>query len=180
MPAYLYVLLPLAGFLVTVLVLAALRPTEFRVTRATTITAPPAAAFPLVNDFHRWDDWSPWAKLDPAMTATHSGAPTGVGAVYEWAGNSKVGAGRMTVLESRAPEMVRLKLEFFRPFAATNTAEFTFQAEGNQTRVTWSMLGENNFICRVVGLFMNMDKMVGRDFEKGLTQMKSLVETAKA
>ncbi|MEN9575345.1 MAG: hypothetical protein RL514_3200 [Verrucomicrobiota bacterium] len=178
MPTYLYILIPLAGFLVTVLVLAAFRPAEFRVTRTTSIAAPPAKVFPQVNDFHRWDGWSPWAKLDPTMTATHSGTPAGVGAVYEWAGNAKVGAGRMTVLESRAPELVRIKLEFLKPFAATNNAEFTFQAEGGQTRVTWSMVGTNNFMFRAVGLFMSMDKMVGGDFEKGLAQMKSVVESA--
>ena len=178
MTAYLYILLPLAGFLVTVLVLAARRPTGFGVTRAATIPAPPGKVFPHVNDFHRWEAWSPWAKLDPAMTATHSGAPAGVGAVYEWTGNAKVGAGRMTLVESRAPELVRIKLEFLRPFAATNATEFTFQAEGDQTRVTWAMTGHNTFVCRVMGLFMNMDQMIGRDFEKGLAQLRAVATNA--
>lgn len=178
MPIYLYVLIPLAGFLVTGCILAAFQPAEFRVTRTTTLAAPAAAAFAQVNDFHHWAAWSPWAQLDPKMTATHSGAPAGVGAIYEWTGNAKVGTGRMTLLESRAPEWVRIKLEFLKPFAATNTAEFTFQAEGNQTRVTWSMVGHNNFMLRAVGLFMSMDKMVGGDFAKGLAQLKSVVEQA--
>ena len=121
---------------------------------------------------------SPWAKLDPSMKKTHEGAPAGTGAIYSWSGNDQVGEGRMTLTESRPSELIRIKLEFMKPFAATNTTEFTFKPEGNQTMVTWSMFGMNNFIAKAFGLFMNMDKMVGGDFEKGLASMKSVVETA--
>jgi hypothetical protein len=131
-----------------------------------------------VNDFHNWTAWSPWAKLDPAMKQTYEGAPAGTGAVSTWAGNKDVGEGRMTIIESRPSELIRIKLEFFKPFAATNTAEFTFKPAGDQTAVTWSMAGEKNFMAKAFGLFMNMDKMIGDDFEKGLANLKSVTETA--
>jgi hypothetical protein len=106
------------------------------------------------------------------------GAPAGVGAIYAWTGNNEVGEGRMTITESRRSDLVRVKLEFFKPFAATNTAEFTFKPDGNQTAVTWSMFGQNNFMAKAIHLFMNMDKMIGGQFEKGLASMKSVVEAA--
>ena len=167
------------GVIVVVfVVIVALQPPEFRVARSATIAAPPPAVFAQVNDFHKWDAWSPWAKLDPNMKKTHEGAPAGTGAIYSWSGNDQVGEGRMTLTESRPSELIRIKLKFMKPFAATNTTEFTFKPEGNQTAVTWSMFGTNNFIAKAFGLFMNMDKMVGGDFEKGLASMKSVVETA--
>ena len=159
-------------------IVVATRPADFRITRTTSIAAPPAAVFAQVNDFHKWDAWSPWAKLDPAMKQTHEGAPAGTGAIYSWVGNSDVGEGRMTITESRPNEMIGIKLEFLKPFAAVNTTEFSFKPEGNQTVVTWSMTGTNNFMAKAFGLFMNMDKMVGGDFEKGLAQMKSVTEAA--
>jgi len=171
----------LIGLVVVVVVFAvivALQPSEFRVVRSATISALAPAVFAQVNDFHKWEAWNPWAKLDPAMKQTYEGAPAGTGAIYTWSGNKEVGEGRMTLTESRPNELIRIKLEFFKPFAATNTAEFTFKPEGNQTTVTWSMTGENNFIAKAVHLFMNMDKMVGGQFEKGLAQMKSVVEAA--
>jgi len=131
-----------------------------------------------VNDFHNWEAWSPWAKGDPAMKKAYEGAPAGTGAISTWAGNSEVGEGRTTIVESRPNELIRITLEMFKPFAATNTVEFTFMSEGNQTVVTWSMVGKSNFIAKAVHLFMNIDKMVGGDFEKGLAQMKSVVEAA--
>ncbi len=159
-------------------VIVALQPSEFRVARSGTIAAPAPAVFAQVNDFHKWEAWNPWGKIDPAMKQTYEGAPAGSGAIYTWSGNNEVGEGRMTIIESRPTELIRIKLEFMRPFAGTNTAEFTFKPEGNQTAVTWSMEGKNNFMAKAYCLFMNMDKMVGGQFEKGLAQMKSVVEAA--
>ena len=170
------ILLALALLGAVFLVVVALQPANFRVTRSATMAAPAAAVFAQVNDLHQWDAWSPWAKLDPAMKQTHEGAPAGPGAIYSWAGNKEVGEGRMTITESRPDELVRLRLEFLKPFAAVNTTEFNFKPEGKQTAVTWSMSGTNNFMAKAFCLFMNMDKMVGGDFAKGLAQMKSVVE----
>ncbi len=131
-----------------------------------------------MNDFHKWEAWNPWGKIDPAMKQTYEGAPAGTGAIYTWIGNKEVGEGRMTIIESRPSDLIRIKIEFFKPFAATNTAEFTFKPEGNQTAVTWSMSGNKNFMAKAIHLFMNMDKMIGGQFEKGLAEMKSIVEAA--
>jgi hypothetical protein len=138
--------------------------------------APAAAAFAQVNDFHNWRAWSPWEKIDPALKRSYEGPQAGAGATYAWQGNKDVGEGRMTILESRPGELVRIKLEFFKPFAATNTAEFTFKPAGDGTAVTWSMSGQNNFLARAICVFVNMDKMVGGMFEQGLAQMKTVVE----
>jgi carbon monoxide dehydrogenase subunit G len=172
------ILIVLAIIVVVLLIVAALRSADFRVERRITVSTPPAAAFAQVNDFHKWGAWNPWAKMDPAMKETYDGAESGVGASYSWSGNRDVGAGRMTVAEIRPVELIRIKLEFLKPFAATNTAEFTFKPNGNQTVVTWSMFGKYNFICKLMGLFMNMDKMVGRQFEKGLADLKAAAEAA--
>ncbi len=172
------ILIAVAVIVVLFVLVVATRPAEFRVTRSATIAAPAAAVFTRVNDFHHWDAWSTWAKRDLSMKQTHEGAPAGVGAVYSWAGNSKVGEGRMTITESRAPALIRIKLEFLRPFAATNITEFTFNPEGSGTRVTWDMTGKCNFMSKAFGLFMNMDKMVGGDFEQGLANLKAVSEAA--
>ena len=172
------ILIGLAVLVGLLVVLVAVQPSEFRITRSATVAAPPSAVFGQVNDFHKWEAWSPWAKLDPAARNTFEGAPAGTGAMFAWAGNSKVGEGRMTIVESRPSELVRIKLEFLKPFAATNTAEFTFKAEGDRTAVTWSMFGHNNFIGKAVCLVMNMDKTLGGEFDKGLAAMKSVAETA--
>ena len=166
----------LAVIVVVSVVVVALRPSEFRVERAATISAPPPVVFAQVNDFRKWDAWSPYARRDPAMKKSFEGAPAGVGAIYRWSGNHEVGEGRTTIIESRPHDLIRIKLEFVRPFAATNTAEFTFRPEGERTAVTWSLAGRNNFIARAMGLVMNMDKMIGGDFETGLAQMKSVAE----
>ena len=158
--------------------LVAMQPAEFRIERSATIAAPAPAVFAQVNDFHNWEAWSPWAKLDPAARNSFEGAPAGKGAAFSWTGNSKVGEGRMTITESRPGELVRIKLEFLKPFEATNTAEFTFKPEGERTAVTWSMYGHNNFIGRAVCLFVNMDKALGGEFEKGLASMKSVAEAS--
>ena len=172
------ILIAIAVIVVVFLVVVALQPSEFRVARSTTISGPAPAVFAQVNDFHKWEAWNPWGKIDPAMKQTYEGAPAGIGAIYTWVGNNEVGEGRMTLTESRPSDLIRIKLEFMKPFAATNTAEFTFKPEGNQTAVTWSMSGKNNFMAKAIHLFMNMDKMIGGQFEKGLAQMKSVVETA--
>jgi len=174
------ILIALAVIVVVFVVIVAMQPSEFSVVRSATISAPAPAVFAQVNDFHKWEAWNPWGKLDPTMKQAYEGAPAGTGAIYTWSGNNEVGEGRMTITESRPSDLIRIKLEFFKPFAATNTAEFTFKPEGNQTAVTWSMTGNNNFMAKAVHLFMNMDKMVGGQFEKGLAQMRSVVEaTAK-
>ncbi|MBE7464406.1 MAG: SRPBCC family protein [Planctomycetes bacterium] len=172
------VLIGLALAVVLFLALVALQPADFRVSRSTSVSAPPAAAFDQVNDFRRWVAWSPWAKRDPQMKTTYSGAESGVGSVYEWAGNDEVGEGRMTILESKPGELISIKLEFLKPFEATNTAEFTFKAEGDGALVTWSMFGKNGFMGKAIHLFMDMDKMVGGDFEKGLVQLKMAAEAS--
>lgn len=172
------ILIALVLIVVGLVIVVATRPADFRITRSTTIAAPPDVVFAQVNDLHKWDAWSPWAKLDPAMKQTHEGAPAGVGAIYSWTGNKEVGEGRMTITESRPNKLIGIKLEFLKPFAAINTTEFTFTPEGNQTAVTWSMAGTNNFMIKAFGLFMNMDKMVGGDFEKGLAKMKPVAEAA--
>ena len=171
------------GIVVVVLVaviaiLAALQPSHYRIERSANINAPASVVFAQVNDFHKWEAWSPWAKIDPAMKQTYEGASSGTGAIYTWAGNNQVGEGNMTITESRSSDLIRIKLEFLKPFASTCATEFTFKTEGNQTAVTWTMDGDNNFMGKAFGLFMNMDKMVGGDFEKGLAQMKAVVEAA--
>ena len=170
------VLIALAVIVIVFVVVVAMRPSEYRVARTVTISAPAPVAFARVNDFHKWDAWNPWAKMDPAMKQAYEGAPTGVGAVYTWTGNKQVGEGRMTLTESRPPELIRISLEFLKPFAATSTAEFTFSPEGQRTAVTWSMVGNLNFVAKVIHLFVGMDRMIGANFEKGLADMKSVAE----
>jgi hypothetical protein len=165
-----------ALIIVVFVIVVATRPADFRVTRSATIAAPAEAVFAQVNDLHKWDAWSPWAKLDPAMKQTHEGTPAGTGAIYSWAGNKEVGEGRMTIIESRPSELIQIKLEFIKPFAAVNITEFTFKPEGDQTAVEWAMTGTNGFITKAFCMFMDMDKMVGSDFEKGLAAMKTTVE----
>jgi hypothetical protein len=158
--------------------IVALQSSEFRVVRSAILSAPAQALFALVNDFHRWEAWSPWEKLDPALKRSYDGAPAGVGAVYSWVGNNQVGEGRMTILESNPNDLIRIRLEFLKPFAATHTAEFTFKPEGDRTRVTWNMFGEKNFLSKAIGLFMNMDKMIGDNFEQGLAQLESAAKAS--
>ena len=172
------ILIALVAIVVVFAVVVALQPSEFRVVRSATISAPAPAVFAQVNDFHNWEAWSPWAKLDPAAKHSFEGPSAGTGAVFRWAGNEEVGEGSMTITESRPSDLIRINLEFLKPFAATSVAEFTFKPEGDRTAVTWSMAGQNNFIAKAVCLFMNMDETVGGDFEKGLAQMKSVVEAA--
>lgn len=170
------VLIAVAVAVVGFLVVVAMQPSQFRVTRSARIAAPASTVFAQVNDFHNWDAWSPWARLDPSMRQTYGGAPAGVGATYAWVGNHEVGEGRMTLTESRPSELVRVELEFLKPLRGTSTAEFTLKPEGDHTVVTWSMAGEKSFMAKAIHLFISMDRMIGGQFDKGLAQMKSLVE----
>ncbi|MDP1665362.1 MAG: SRPBCC family protein [Methylobacter sp.] len=157
-------------------IVAAIQPSDFRVTRTGTISAPASAVFAQVNDLQKWEAWSPWAKLDPEAKNSFEGPTSGTGAMMRWVGNNKVGQGSMTIIESRTDDFIRFKLEFLKPFAATNTAEFTFNSEDDQTTVTWTMYGKNNFMAKAIGLIMNCEKMVGGQFEEGLASLKSVVE----
>jgi uncharacterized protein YndB with AHSA1/START domain len=159
-----------------VLILAATKPDTFSVRRVTTVRAPPEKIFPLINDFQQWGTWSPWEDKDPAMKRTYSGAGSGKGAVYAWDGNKNVGTGRMEILEVSAPSKIVIKLDFFKPFEAHNTAEFTMLPQGDATSLTWLMHGPAPFMSKVMQVFMNMDKMIGKDFEAGLANLKKLTE----
>ncbi|WP_406695070.1 alpha/beta fold hydrolase [Singulisphaera sp. Ch08] len=170
------VLIALAVIVAGFVGVVAMQPSGFRVERTATISALPPAVFARVNDLHQFQTWSPWAKLDPAVKMTFEGPSAGTGAIYRWAGNTDVGEGSMTITESRPSDQVRMRLEFLKPFSATNTVEFTFKPEGDHTAVSWSMAGKNNFVAKLFQLFISMDKMVGGDFEKGLAQLKSVVE----
>ena len=163
---------------VVFVIIVALQPAEFRVARTATVTAPAEVVFAQVNELKKWDSWSPWVKLDPAMKQTYEGPASGTGAISRWAGNNQVGEGSMTITESRPNELIRFNLEFIKPMAGTSTAEFSFKPEGSRTTVTWSMSGKNNFIAKAMCLFMNMDKMVGGEFEKGLSSLKSIAEAS--
>ncbi|MDX1953807.1 MAG: SRPBCC family protein [Verrucomicrobiota bacterium] len=153
---------------------------EFRITRSTTISAPPSGIFARINDLHRFQEWSPWAKLDPTAKNTFSGPPQGVGAAMQWEGNSKIGQGTMTITESRPNELVRMQLDFKKPVASTANVDFILQPQGQQTQVTWDMSGKKVFASKAMGLVMNMDKMVGGEFEKGLATLKAQAEAATA
>jgi uncharacterized protein YndB with AHSA1/START domain len=174
------ILIALAAVVVGFVAFVVTRSSECRVARTATIAAPAPAVFAQVNDFHKWEAWNPWAKIDSAMKQSYDGAPAGTGAIYTWAGNNEVGEGRMTITESRPSDLIRIRLEFEKPFRATNTAEFTFKLEGDHTVVTWSMTGHNNFVAKAVHLFMDMDKMIGGNFAKGLADMKSVVEAGRS
>jgi uncharacterized protein YndB with AHSA1/START domain len=172
------ILIALAAIIVVILIAASLQPADFTVSRSTTVAASPAKVFGLVNDLHRWDSWDPWIKMDPTMKTTFEGSAKGVGSVYGWSGNSKVGAGKMTITESKPSEKVVLRLDFEKPMKDTCVAEFTFKPEGKGTIVTWSMIGKKAFPAKVMCLFMSMDKMVGGQFEKGLADIKAAAEAA--
>ncbi len=169
----------LIGVVVVIAALAvfiATRPAEFSVSRSAAFAAPAPAVFAQVNELKKWEAWSPWQKKDPKAKNSYAGPAAGTGASMAWAGDKNVGEGRMTIVESRPNDLVRFKLEFLKPFEATNTAEFSFQEEAGGTAVTWTMRGQNNFIGKAMCLVFDMDKMVGGDFEAGLAGIKALVE----
>jgi len=170
------ILLGVAVMIVILVIVIATRPAKFRIERSIKIAAPPASAFALVNDFHRWGAWSPWEKMDPNLQRTYAGAESGQGAIYSWKGNNKVGEGRMTIEQVQPDSKLVIKLEFFRPFKATNTATFTFIPDGDGTTVNWAMDGCNGFVSKAFHMLMDMDKLVGADFERGLAAMKDQAE----
>jgi uncharacterized protein YndB with AHSA1/START domain len=170
----LFVLAAVSGLIAWI----SLRPDNFRISRAATIDAPPERIYRVINDLHDWPQWSPWSRLDPEQKLTYAGSPLGAGAVCEWSGNNKVGSGRMTIKESSQNERIRLKLEFFRPMQAVNDAQFDLKPVGEtRTEVVWTMTGHNDFMGKAVHAFMNVDKMVGGQFEQGLANLKALMET---
>jgi uncharacterized protein YndB with AHSA1/START domain len=167
----------LALAIAVVLILAATKPDKFSVQRATTVKAPAEKIFPLINDFRQWGSWSPYEHKDPTMKRSFSGAASGKGAVYAWDGNKNVGSGRMEILDAAAPAKIVIKLDFFTPFEGHNTAEFTMLPQGDATNLTWLMHGPAPFMAKIMHVFMNIDRMVGKDFEIGLANLKRLTET---
>jgi len=166
----------LAIAIAAVLMLALTKPNTFAVQRATSIKAPAEKIFRLINDFHQWGTWSPYENKDPAMKRTYSGANSGKGAVYAWDGNNNVGSGRMEILDTSVPSKIVIKLDFFKPFEGHNTAEFTMLPQGDATYLTWLMHGPAPFMSRLMQVFMNIDKMIGKDFEVGLANLKKITE----
>ncbi len=163
------IVIAVAGLVIAI----AMQPDEYVVERSAAINAPSEAVFERVNDFHKWDAWSPWAKLDPEMKVTYSGPPAGVGASYSWVGNDQVGEGKMTILESHPAKHVKIDLEFIKPFQSRSLTDFTFVGDGAKTNVTWKMKGQHNVISKAMCLFVTMDSMIGPDFEKGLANLSS-------
>jgi uncharacterized protein YndB with AHSA1/START domain len=170
------ILIGLAVVIVVLVIVIATRPSKFHLERSIAIAAPPEVVFAQVNDFHAWTGWSPWEKMDPQLKRTYDGASSGAGAIYAWTGNAKVGGGRMTIQRSDRPSQIVIKLEFFKPWKATNTATFTFVPEAGGTKLTWAMDGTNNFMAKGFHMVMDFDKLVGADFERGLASIKSLAE----
>jgi uncharacterized protein YndB with AHSA1/START domain len=168
--------LVIVALLCAVLVYAATKPDTFTVQRMATIKAPPERIYPLITDFHSWSAWSPYEKMDPDMKRGYSGAAAGKGAVYTWDGNNKVGKGRMEIVETSAPSKVDIKLDFLKPMRSQNATEFTLVPKGDSTTVTWMMRGPNMYIGKVMSVFVNMDHMIGKDFETGLANLKAIAE----
>ncbi len=172
------ILLFLAIIIVGILALAAVQPSDYTVERSTIIQAPADIVFNQINDFRKWAAWSPWAKLDPQAQFTFEGAEQGAGAIHTWDGNSKVGKGRMTITESNPHSLINIQLDFEKPMASTSQSSFKFDHQNDQTTVTWSMSGHANYFSKLMCLFMSMDKMVGNQFEKGLSDIKAISEAA--
>jgi len=158
-------------------IVVAIQPEDFTVTRSASMAARPEVIFAQINDFHKWDAWSPWAKIDPDMKVQYGGPEAGKGASYLWHGNEQAGEGKMTIRESQPPQKVAIDLEFIKPFASNNDITFNITPNGTSSDVTWTMSGKNNFLAKAFSLMMNMDTLVGGDFEKGLAQMKTVVES---
>lgn len=170
------VALVLVAVIAALLGVVAVQPTDFRVARSQSMAASPAAVFAQVNDFHKWEAWSPWLKIDPNAKGTYAGPTEGAGAIFRWAGNPEVGEGSMTITESSPYDRIRIRLDFLKPFEDTADVEFTFEPRGDETFVTWSMSGQNNFMGKFICLFMNMDDMIGSKYEEGLASIKAIVE----
>jgi hypothetical protein len=170
------ILIGIAVILAVIVGMAAMKPDSFSIVRTAAIKAPPEKIAGLIDDFHNWSSWSPWEKLDPNMKRTFSGAAKGKGAVYNWEGNKDVGAGRMEITDEALPGKVVIKLDFLEPFQSSNVTEFTLAPQGDTTTVTWNMRGPMPFASKLMSVFMSMDAMIGKDFEKGLQQMKAVAE----
>jgi len=170
------ILLALLLAVVIVVVAILMQPPEYKVVRTATLAAAPGEIYSQITDFHNWNAWSPWAKLDPNMAQRYEGAPSGLGAKYGWVGNSEAGAGSMEIDEAVADRKVGIKLEFLKPFPSSSRIIFTLQPNAAGTKVEWAMVGPSTFASKAINLFSSMDKMVGPDFEKGLNQLKSVVE----
>lgn len=170
------ILLTLIVIIAAILIYASTKPNTYRVERSISINATPEKVMPLIDDFHNWDKWSPWAHLDPNMKVTYGGSPSGKGAVYAWEGNNKVGAGRMEILDERAPGYADMQLDFYKPMKDTARTEFNLVPEGTGTQVSWVMSGNMTYIAKVMCVFKSMDKMIGGDFEKGLAKLKAEAE----
>ena len=168
----LVVVLAVAG----VLALAAMKPDVFRVQRVASIKAPPDKVFALINDFKKWQGWSPWEKKDPAMKRSFGAATAGKGASYAWEGNKDVGQGSMEITNSVPSSAISLKLDFLKPFEAHNVVDFTLEAKGDSTQITWTMAGPTPFFGKIIHVFMDMDRMVGKDFEAGLANLGAVAE----
>lgn len=171
------ILLVLAVAIIGVLIAATFRPDSFRIERSIRINAAPEKVFAFIDDFHRWTAWSPWEKLDPTMKRTHSGSPSGKDAVYAWEGNGKVGQGSMQIAESVPHSKILINLHFLKPMDTRSTAEFTLTPRDGGTEVNWAMYGPAPYLSKLMGLFFNMDTMIGKDFERGLADLKSAAET---
>jgi hypothetical protein len=170
------ILLAVVAVVLLFLGYVALLPSAFRIERSAIVVAPPAAVFEEVNDFHNWDAWSPWAKLDPNAKATFEGPRAGEGAVFRWAGNAQVGEGRMTLVESKPDERIQIRTDIEKPWSGTSTSEFTFKPDGPRTIVTWAMSGERGFLEKAICVVMNGERMIGSQFETGLANLKSVAE----
>lgn len=166
----------IAVLIAGVLILAATKPDTFRVQRQANIKAPPDKIFAFINDFNRWSRWSPWENRDPALKRTYGTATAGKGAVYAWEGNKEVGQGRMEIIDSSPASKVTIKLDFIKPFEAHNMVDFTLEPTGDATQVTWAMAGETPFLGKIIHVFVDMDSMVGKDFEAGLANLKAAAE----
>lgn len=165
------------AIVVVFVIVVAMRPSEWHLERSTTVVAPASAVFPLVNDFHAWQRWSPWEKVDPGLKREYTGPTSGTGAVYSWQGSDDVGAGRMTITESVPDALVAINLQFLKPFEAANQVRFTFQPAETSTRVTWAMNGEQGFFGKAFGLVFDMEGLVGADFDRGLAALKAAAES---
>ena len=171
-----WIVITVAALLIaTVLIVAASKPDEFRIARSAAIGAPPEVIYPLIADFHRWTEWSPWETLDADLKRSYGGANSGTGATYAWQGR-KAGAGQMEIVGVTQPHLISISLEFIKPFKASNMAEFAIRPDADGAVVTWTMTGKRNLLAKVMGTFLNLDKMVGKDFETGLANLKKIAE----
>ena len=165
---------------IAILAIAGTRPATYHVERSAVMTAPPQVVYGIVNDFHRWPDWSPWQHLDPAMKTTIQGSGVGAGTTYSWVGNNDAGEGSMAITESTPANHIAMKLEFVKPFKSSADVNFRLVPEGDGTRITWAMDGNNNFMSKVMCMFVSMDSMIGKDFDSGLANLKRVSEAPAA